>query len=136
MRNQGAPLGGVDKVQETMDDLQAELQSAQDITDAINRIATDAFGVVAASSGAGCVDGMSEEELMSELDALLLLEEEDNDREVLTLQAAAAHAPSASTVDPQAATVAQQQQQPSGMRSRVRELQIVQPQQQPEMALY
>jgi hypothetical protein len=67
MRNQGMPLGGIEGVQETMDDLQTEIMSAQEVTDAVHKgINIDATG-----------DIITEEDLVNELNLLLRDEGEE-----------------------------------------------------------
>lgn len=64
MRNQGLPMGGIEGVQETMDDLQSELTAAQEVTDAIHR------GMD--MPGAAGMDDCDDDMLLLELDSLLL----------------------------------------------------------------
>jgi hypothetical protein len=72
------PAGGIDGVQEAMDDLQTELQNAQEITDIIHRGTTS----LSSMSTAPDLSTMDDRELLEELNSLLL---EDGDKELLEL---------------------------------------------------
>ena len=79
-------MGGIDGVQETMDDLQNELMAAQEVTDAIHKgISMPAYDTAA---GGGEDD---DDALLLELDSLLL--EDDGAVQAVAAAAAAASAP-------------------------------------------
>lgn len=69
MRNQGLPMGGIEGVQETMDDLQNELMAAHEVTEAIHK-GMDMPGMMG-----GVGDDDDDDTLLLELDSLLLEDE-------------------------------------------------------------